>query len=220
MKKTICWLLTVLFVNLLFSQINQYHSDGTRHGLWEKKFEGSDQIRYTGNFNHGVEVGVFKFYTKGFPKQASAVKTFFDNGKKANIVYYAQNGKEIAKGVLIDKKREGKWEYYHNITGNIMTEEFYENDQLEGTRTTYYDNKQVSETIEYKNGKKEGKQLVYSIKGVLIKEYTYKNDLLEGINKIFTGKGVLRIEGNFKQNKKTGLWSYYDYGKLIRQKQY
>ncbi len=209
-----------LFSLSIFSQVNQYHEDGTRHGLWEKKFEGTDQIRYTGNFNRGIETGEFKFYTRGFPKQPSAIKTFSENGKKAQIVYYSQRGKKISEGQLIDRKREGKWKYYHNKSGNIMMIENYQNDMLQGTRTSYYDNNQISETIEFVNNNKEGKQLIYSVNGVLIKEFTYRNNKLHGANKFFNGKGELTIDGNYRNNKKTGVWKYYKGGNLIREKQY
>jgi len=208
------------FSSIAFSQANQYHEDGTRHGLWEKKFPGTDQIRYTGNFDHGVEIGEFKYYTKGYSKHPSAIKTFSENGTVAEIVYFTQLGKKISHGKLINRKREGKWEYFHNRSGNLMMVENYVNDLLEGTRTSYYENKQASETIEFVKGKKEGKQLVYSVKGTLIKEFTYKNDVLNGPNKFFTGKGVLIIDGNYKNNKKTGLWKYYQNGQLVKEKQY
>jgi len=222
MKKIISIFVIISFayINSTFSQVNQYHDDGTRHGLWEKKFEGTDQIRYTGNFDHGVEIGVFKYYLKGFPQHPSAIKTFLKKGEEAEIVYYSQKGKVISKGKLINRKREGKWEYYHNRSGNVMTIENYKNDVLEGQRVIYYENKQISETAEYQQGKKEGKQLVYSVKGVLIKEFTYKNDMLEGVNKFFNGRGQLTIEGKFEKNKKIGIWKYYAQGKLVKQKQY
>jgi len=222
MKKVKHLLIVVFFTFSLFSfsQTNQYHKDGTRHGLWEKKFDGKDQIRYTGNFDHGVEIGEFKYYTKGFPDQPSAIKTFSDKGNVADIVYYSQRGKKISQGQLINRKREGKWEYYHNRSGNLMMVENYVNDLLEGTRTSYYENKQISETVEYVKGKKEGKQLIYSLKGVLIKEFTYINDRLEGPNKFYNGRGHMTIDGNYKNNRKTGIWKYYQNETLVRQKQY
>ncbi|WP_010521924.1 toxin-antitoxin system YwqK family antitoxin [Aquimarina agarivorans] len=209
-----------IFINALQAQINQYHEAGTRHGLWEKKYEGTEQLRYSGNFDHGVEIGDFKFYTKGFPNKPSAIKSFSENGKKALVKYFAQNGELISKGVLIDKKREGKWEYYHNTNSKLMMVENYKNDKLEGERISYYDNGQVSEKVTFVNGKKEGEEQVYTLKGVLYKVFNYKNDLLEGVNKYFNGKGELIIEGNYKANKKIGVWKYFENGKLVQEKRY
>ena len=214
---------TLIFIISIVTnaQKNQYHEDGTRHGVWEKKFEGTEQVRYSGQFDHGVEIGDFKFYSKGFPKQATAIKTFSENGKKAQIRFYSQRGKLISQGVEIDRKKEGKWEYYHNNSDKIMMVEYYENGLLEGERVSYYESGVVSEKISFLNGKKHGKQLVYSVKEVLIKEFTYANDELNGVNKFFTGRGILSIEGIYKDDKKQGVWKYYDAtGNLINEKRY
>lgn len=210
----------VLFNLSVFAQINQYHSDGTRDGLWEKKFKGTEQIRYTGRFDHGVEIGEFKFYKRGFSTQPSAIKTFSNQGRIADLVYYSQRGNVISKGRLVNKKREGKWLHYHRNSSKVMTEEHYKNDLLDGLMTTYYDNGHIAETTEYSKGKKQGKQLVYSVKDVLIKEFTYENGVLEGVNKFYSGRGILIIEGNYRNDKKIGVWKYYEGGKLVREKLY
>lgn len=203
------------------AQINQYHEDGTRHGLWEKKFEGTDQIRYTGKFDHGIEIGTFKFYKKGLTKNPTAIKIFSDNAKRAEVIFFSQRGDTISKGLEINRKREGEWKYFHNRSNRIMMLENYENDLLQGERISYYENGVISEKINYLNGKKQGKQLVYSVKGVLIKEFTYENDLLNGVNKFYNGRGVLTIEGMYKDDKKNGPWKYYDQnGDFIREKYY
>lgn len=204
-----------------FAQINQYHEDGTRHGIWEKKFDGIEQIRYSGTFDHGVEIGDFKFYSRGFPGQPTAIKTFSEKGKKAEVRFYSQRGRVISKGVEVDRKKEGKWEYYHNRGDKLMMEEYYENGLLEGERLSYYENGVISEKINFLQGKKQGKQLVYSVKNVLIKEFTYENDELNGVNKFYTGKGILTIEGIYKNDKKEGMWKYYDTnGNFIEEKRH
>lgn len=214
--------LFLIYGAVSLAQINQYHDDGTRHGVWEKMFEGTKQIRYSGTFDHGIEVGDFKFYTRGFTKQPTAIKTFSENGKKAEVRFYFQNGKLISKGIELNRKKEGKWEYYHNKRNDrLMMVEYYENGLLEGERLSYYESGAVSEKINFLHGKKQGKQLVYSVKGVLIKEFTFENDELNGANKFYSGKGVLIIEGIYKDDKKQGLWKYYDaQGNFTREKRY
>ena len=202
--------LFILFNSVIFAQINQYHEDGTRHGLWEKKFEGTDQIRYSGTFDHGIEVGDFKFYKRGLQGHPTAIKTFSEQGKKAVVKFYSQRGRLISTGVEIERKKTGKWEYFHNRGDNLMMVEYYKDGLLDGERINYYENGRVSETVSFVEGKKEGKELVYSEKNVLIKEFTYQNNELNGVNKFFTGRGVLIIEGMYKDDKKQGLWKYYD----------
>ena len=209
---------TLFNTNIIKAQKNQFDADGKRHGLWQKNFEGTNQIRYTGTFDHGNETGTFKFYAQGFPKKPSAIKEFSENGKKALVTFYTQKGNVISKGHLVNKKREGEWKYYHKDSDKLMMVENYVNDKLEGERLSYYNNGQVSEKSNFVNGKKEGQELVYSLKGVVLKEFNYKNDLLNGINKYFNGKGELTIEGMYKNNKKIGVWKYYENGKLVREK--
>ena len=47
---------------MLGQEFNQFDSNGKRHGKWKKNFEGTEVLRYEGQFEHGKEVGVFKFY--------------------------------------------------------------------------------------------------------------------------------------------------------------
>ena len=55
-------ILTLVLTNVNAQSINQFDANGERHGLWKKNFEGTDQPRYEGTFDHGKEVGIFKFY--------------------------------------------------------------------------------------------------------------------------------------------------------------
>ena len=40
--------------------INQFDAEGKRHGVWKKNFEGTDQLRYEGEFDHGKEIDWLK----------------------------------------------------------------------------------------------------------------------------------------------------------------
>ena len=218
--KSIFFILSVCVFSLQ-AQVNQYNEDGTRQGLWQKNFEGTNQIRYIGQFNKGIEVGEFRFFKKGFPNMPTAIKIFSENGTKADVTFFTQRGNVICKGVERNKKREGKWIYYHRDGKKVMVEEYYVDGKQEGEQITYYENGVVSERVSYVNDQKHGKELVYSVKGVLIKEFTYVNGLLEGVNKFYSGRGHITIEGMYKQNKKIGVWNYYDAnGKIIDQKRH
>ena len=47
---------------LVAQGVNQVDANGERDGLWQKFYEGTSQLRYEGTFQHGKEVGTFKFY--------------------------------------------------------------------------------------------------------------------------------------------------------------
>ena len=61
--RSIILLITLLFTCFLSAQeINQFDENGERHGKWQKKFEGTNEYRYHGQFEHGKEIGMFKYY--------------------------------------------------------------------------------------------------------------------------------------------------------------
>src|SRR5210317_651301 len=88
-----------------FSQnINQFDASGKRHGIWKKNFEGTNVVRYEGDFFHGKEIGIFKFYLNKEDKAIlSATKAFNENDSKAYVKFYASDGKVISEGQMDGK---------------------------------------------------------------------------------------------------------------------
>ncbi|HET8752826.1 MAG TPA: hypothetical protein VFM59_00585, partial [Salinimicrobium sp.] len=126
--KIILFLISVfVFENVAAQEINQVDENGKRHGVWRKTFEEDpEQIRYEGSFEHGKEVGVFKFYQLGF-KNPVATKHFSADSDIAEIKYYSQDGDIISEGKMQGEKRIGEWKYYHKDSENVMMTENYEN---------------------------------------------------------------------------------------------
>lgn len=209
------------FQQVLLSQtFNQKDAQGNRHGQWQKFHEGSKQLRYEGTFDHGQEVGVFKFYNADSGKQPSATKTYTAGSELIDVTYYRKNGKKLSEGQVKGRKKEGKWQYFHPDGKTIMTLEFYKSDLLEGKRTVYYSNGKVAQKQSFVNGKEEGIDEHFSDKGGLLKMYMFKNGRLEGDSKIWDTDGNLLIEGRYKDNKKHGTWKYYVSGKIDKEVKY
>ncbi|NND51920.1 MAG: toxin-antitoxin system YwqK family antitoxin [Flavobacteriaceae bacterium] len=204
------------------SAINQMDENGKRHGKWSKNFEGTKEIRYEGQFEHGKEVGVFKFYQLvGKVSKLAATKEFNEKDGSAYVKFLSLKGNVISEGRMMGKTYIGKWVYYHKNSDQIMTEEhFNSKGELHGLRTVYYDNGQKAEVANYENGKLHGDSRYYSQDGVLIKSYIYENDELHGMSKHFDGNGVITVEGPYKRGKKTGIWSYYKNGELQEEKDF
>lgn len=216
-------LILLMLVNITFAQNNQFDANGKRHGKWSKNFKGTKQKRYEGEFNHGKEVGLFKFYKliKG-KSSLTATKQFNTDNNIADVTFFTSAGKVISKGKMKGKTYIGKWEYFHNKKENaVMTVENYnDSGELHGKKIVYYDNGKVAEEINYVNGKIEGVSNWYSLKGVKLKAFTYENNQLHGSAKYYSGKGDLIIEGQYKRDKKTGVWKYYKNGKLVDEKDF
>ncbi|MFK5982298.1 MAG: hypothetical protein QM499_05230 [Flavobacteriaceae bacterium] len=220
MKFNILILLSVLFsISTANSQseTNQLDNNGKRHGVWKKKFDNSEQLRYEGEFNHGKEIGVFKFYCDDCKSKPSLVKTFNENDDVAEVKYYTKKGKVISEGKMNGKNRIGEWLYYHQKSNGIMTKEFYKNGKLDGVKTTYYLNNKVAEELTYVNGIKEGANIYYSTTGTVLKKLLYKNDELHGPATYYDALGNIVLEGNYKNGKKHGIWKTYKNGKFVKE---
>lgn len=197
--------------------INQVDDKGERHGLWQKNYDGTSQLRYEGTFEHGKEIGTFKFYCEDCKDIPIAIKEFEANSDISYVKYYAPNGKLVSEGKMDVKKRVGEWLYYHKESSKVMTREFYKDGKLDGQKITYYLNDIITEETTYVDGLREGLNNYYSPDGILLKKLQYKNDVLIGAAIYYDSAGNVSIEGNYKNGKKHGLWKYYKNGKLIRE---
>jgi antitoxin component YwqK of YwqJK toxin-antitoxin module len=201
--------------NLVAQEINQVDANGDRHGLWQKKYKGKSQLRYEGTFDHGKEIGIFKFYCENCKKVPMATKEFEANSAVSDVKYYTPNGKLVSEGKMDGKKRIGAWLYYHKKSSKVMTSEFYKNGKLDGQKTTFYLNDVITEETTYIDGLKEGLNNYYSPDGILLKKLQYRKDVLVGPAIYYDAGGNISIEGNYKNGKKHGVWKYYKNGKLV-----
>jgi len=214
--------LTLILTNVSAQTINQLDDKGERHGYWKKNFENTDQPKYEGTFEHGKEVGTFKFYKLvGGKSKLSATREFLPDSDKINVKFFSSKGKLISEGMMNDKLFIGKWIYYHNKNDGILMTEYY-NDKgvLEGEKLVYYENGQMAEKSIYVNGEIDGISTWYSENGKVLKEFTYKNGLLHGMAKYYDKDGVMLAEGVYKNDKKHGIWKYFENGKLSEEKDY
>ena len=213
-------LLICVQYGLAQESVNQYDANGARHGVWKKFYPESDQVRYQGTFEHGKEVGTFYFYCEDCKDQPAFTKEFNTADNKAVVTHFNSRGKVLSTGTMIGKVRDGTWIYYHNNTTVVMLEESYVNGQLDGLMTTYYENGNKSEELNYSAGVRHGANFYYSPAGVLIKSLNYENDVLQGPVEYYDATGALIIKGQYKDDAKDGLWQYYTNGKLSKEERY
>ncbi|WP_231481289.1 toxin-antitoxin system YwqK family antitoxin [Sediminibacter sp. Hel_I_10] len=161
---------------------NSFDSEGKRHGAWRKNFDKTNQPRYEGEFDHGKEIGLFKFYTLNKGKSVlSATKQFNKENDNAEVKFFSSSGKLISEGQMDGKLYIGQWTFYHNKSSAVMSKETYNNSgQLEGEKTVYYPSGQIAETSHYHNGKLNGQTLTYSENGQLLNDFQYEDNELQG----------------------------------------
>lgn len=203
----------VLLVLLLFpiaisaqEQMNQFDSNGQRHGLWQKTYEDG-QLRYSGTFKNGKEVGVFNYYSPKSPKYPTIVKNFKSDGT-AQVFFYSEKGIPESEGAMSGKERIGKWVYYAKDGKTILSIENYVKGVLEGEVKTFYANGKPTEILNYRNGKIHGLVQRYSDEGVLLDEVNYENGKRNGAAKYYNTKGELIYSGMYKNDLKVGTWEY------------
>lgn len=197
------------------NDINQYDEEGRRHGVWKKYYDNTRNLRYEGEFDHGQEIGTFKFYDISNSRRPSATRTYVQGNDSILVKFYSKKGQLRSEGQMIGKNKEGKWKYFkRGYRNNLFMEEPYKEDQLHGWKIIYFPNGQITERTFYQNGTKEGLQQIYADDGSLLQEYNYKHDRLHGYSKSFDGHGNMHSEGGYKQGLRDGEWKYYTNGKL------
>ena len=215
--------LILLIATIISAQdINQVDANGERQGVWRKNFDKTKVLRYEGEFSHGKEIGLFKFYKNINGKAVlTATRQFNESNNIAEVKFYSSTGKIISEGNMNGKTYVGVWKYYQKRNNQLLTLENYnDNGLLDGERLIYYANGQVSQKEFYTGGKLTGISTWYSEEGVPIKEFTYVNDELHGLSKYYDGKGELIVEGNYKRGNKEKIWKYYENGKLVEEKNF
>jgi antitoxin component YwqK of YwqJK toxin-antitoxin module len=221
--RNILFLFGFLFTILSFSQsINQIDKNGERHGLWKKNYDSTEVARYEGEFFHGKEIGVFKYYKKVDDKAIlAATKQFNKDNNLSEVSFFASTGKLISKGQMNGKLYVGTWVYYQNKTNYILSKDQYNNDgKLHGERLVYYENGELAQKEVYVNGKLHGPSVWYAENGTVIKEYAYDQGELHGPAKYYNQDGVMVLQGQYQSDRKHGVWKYYEAGKLIREKDF
>ena len=217
--KILVSVLILVLTNSVFAQtVNQIDKDGQRHGSWRKFYDKTKELRYEGKFNHGKEIGTFKYYTLSKGKSVlSATKEFNELNNKSVVKFFSSRGKLISQGQMNGKLYIGKWIYYHNKSDAIMsTENYNDNGLLDGEKLVFYPNGKTAEKASYVNGKLDGTSIWYAENGQVLKEFLYKDDELNGVSKYFDSDGNIKAEGVYRSDLKHGIWKYYEDGKLVK----
>jgi antitoxin component YwqK of YwqJK toxin-antitoxin module len=210
MKKAILFTLSfVLSASFCFAQqINQTDVQGRKQGHWEKTYSNG-AIRYKGQFKDNHPYGEFRYY---FPTgHVSAISVYSDNGTVAHTKTFHLNGKPMAEGKFVNRKKDSTWNFFSDVDGKLVAKEDYLNDKKNGKAIVYYASSgKPAEITHYKNGVKDGEWVKYfPDDSVYIRGY-YKNDTLEGLYKVYGIDGHIEIEGNYLKGTQNGTWITYD----------
>lgn len=208
-------LLSLLISISVFAQdINKLDENGKKNGLWKGFYEGSKRPRYEGAFEHGKEIGTFKFYDDTKAGTVIATREFNAKDNSCYTIFYNQNKNKVSEGKVVNKQFEGEWKYYHEDMPLIMTLELYVNGKLNGIRKVFYKSGEIAEETTYRDGIKNGAYKSYAENGVVLEESIYKNGEYDGQAIYRNVDNQIAAQGLFKNGKKVGMWKMLVKGKL------
>lgn len=210
------YLIAVLFFSFsVYSQdFNKLDENGKKHGVWKGVYETSNRPRYEGTFDHGKEVGLFKFFDDTKAGTVIATREFNLKDNSCYTIFYNQNKNKVSEGKVVNKQFEGDWKYYHEDLPSIMTLEPYVNGKLNGVRKVFYKSGKIAEETTYKNGIKNGAYKSYAENDVVLEESVYKNGLYEGPAIYRNATNEISGQGVYKNGKKVGMWKMLVKGKM------
>jgi antitoxin component YwqK of YwqJK toxin-antitoxin module len=204
----------------MFAQndFNKLDEKGNKNGLWKGYYEDTKNPKYEGTFNHGKEVGTFTFFDNTKTKRVIATREFSPKDNSAYTIFYDQLKNIVSEGKVVNKLYEGQWKYYHKASKVVMTIENYSKGNLEGLRSVFYPSGKIAEEMNYKNNLKNGVYKRYTETGIIIEESNYKNNQFDGMA-IFRDPddGNIVSKGKFTNGKKTGIWQFFNKGKLVNE---
>ncbi len=193
-------------------KLNALDSNGKRTGVW-KKYYNNNRLRYQGQFEAGIETGVFKFYSALNSEHPVAIKTYDKQSSIVKVKFFSVEGVLESEGDMKNKERFGKWLYYHEDGKIIIAEENYLDGLLNGVSKTFYKNGNITEIMHYKMGKLHGLVKRYALEGGLLDDLIYVDGKLNGLAKYYNAKGKIIYTGIYKNDEKVGKWEYFENGK-------
>ena len=208
MKQSFLFLVFMLFCFTSVKSQNITDKKGLRQGKWTGTYSNG-ALRYRGQFRNGKPYGTFTYY---YPAGMVKAKMFYsDSGRKAHVITYYIDGKKMAEGNYINKKKDSTWCYYNDPDGKRVLEENYKNGIKNGTTTVFFPGTgKPAEVTEYKNGKKNGRWIKYFSDGKIATVGFYVDDTLQGPFKVYDITGKLLIKGQYKKALQDGIWYTYD----------
>jgi antitoxin component YwqK of YwqJK toxin-antitoxin module len=206
----IAYLLTISAITICqtASDINKSDQQGRKQGHWIKKYPG-DVIMYDGYFKDDHPVGEFRRYYEN--NILKSLLIFSDDGTKADAAIYHPNGNIASKGIYINQKKEGKWQFFSTVTKDLLIcEEFYSANMKNGQSVKYYSDSTIAEKVTYINNLRQGEWTRYYPGGARCLKSNYLNDKIDGRFEVWFENGRIQFSGQYKNDTRDGIWFIYN----------
>jgi len=183
-------------------------------GLWEKNeiYMLNSSIRKTYYESGKIE----SFYEK----DEDVIKIYHENGILKEEIYEDE-------GILVSRLYNKKGNFINGVhkefhkNGNLMSEGFYKEGQLNGFFKYYDENGKLKSEENYKDSKRDGPYKSYFKNGNIWLALNYNNGIHEGLAKEYYSNSQLKEEKSYKNGRVDGAWTkYYKDGNLKEESNY
>jgi antitoxin component YwqK of YwqJK toxin-antitoxin module len=189
------------------TEINRTDQQGKKQGHWIKKYPDGT-VMYDGFFKDDHPAGEFRRYYENSILKSLLI--YSADGIKAEATIFHSNGYISSKGVYINQKKEGKWQFFSEITnGYLISEEYYSGNLRNGISQKFYPDSTVAEKVKYINNLKQGEWIQYYPNGGICVRSNYLNGLINGKYEAWFETGSIQFSGQYKNNVRDGLWNIY-----------
>jgi antitoxin component YwqK of YwqJK toxin-antitoxin module len=196
--------------------INVTDQLGRKQGHWIKKYPG-ESIMYDGYFKDDHPAGEFKRYYEN--NSLKSVLIYSEDGRSANAALYYPNGKIASRGLYIDQRKEGKWQFFSAFTdGYMIVEEYYLKNLKNGSSVKYYPDSTVAERLTYKNDLKQGEWIQYYPSGSVFQKSNYLDGKINGKFEVWFENGGIEYSGQYKNDTRDGLWLIFNRNGTVKYK--
>lgn len=214
LKRLIFSLIFILAILNISAQLNQTDNNGLKQGPWVRTWPNGMKM-YEGVFKDNKPVGEFRrYYQNGV---LSSVMNFSEDGLTADAELYFQTGRLASKGRFVDRKKEGKWQFFSRENeGVLVSEEIYEDNMRNGTSLRYYPNGTLGERLEFRNDEKHGSWEQFHDNGKPYIKSQYSGGKLNGSYEAWFVNGNQMYSGHYKSDAREGLWLVYNEDGTVR----
>jgi antitoxin component YwqK of YwqJK toxin-antitoxin module len=189
------------------TSLNVTDQKGMKQGHWIKKYPNG-AIMYDGYFKDDQPAGEFKrYYQTNTPK---SLLVYSADGKEADATLYFPNGKIASKGKYNNQKKEGKWQFFDENKGFLITEENYVGNRKNGLSIKYYPDGKIAEKINYVNDVKNGEWTRFYNNGNPWIKSSYLNGRLNGKFDAWLENGKPEFSGQYIADARDGSWTIYN----------
>lgn len=196
---------------------NHNFSDGYYENKFGKIFQQIAKSQNTNNYLMASLLSISSDFEKEFSKNEKNILQYIESFLKKEVIEKYQYGfienqkyKVIRQGhekVFIPINDKNEMEGLGFVESTLGTKKAtlnYKNNQLNGTKTYFYDNGNISFVEEYKEGNIDGIAQSFARNGNKIVEYYSINDIANGAYTRFKPTGGVECEGSYIENEYDG----------------